>query len=132
MASTPPPTPIELELVPEPNSVSRARHELRHFAAQLEADADAVALAVSEAVTNVVLHAYRGARQGMIAIRAEVNGDDKLLVSVVDRGVGMRPDPQQGGLGLGLPLIGEIADSVEISSRDEGGVELRMRFGRAA
>jgi serine/threonine-protein kinase RsbW len=121
--------PIELELPPEARSVSRARWALRRYAARVGADADAVALAVSEAVSNAVLHAYRGAR-GMIAVCAELIGEDKLLITVVDRGVGMKPDPEYGGIGLGLPLIGSVADSVEVSSRGGSGVELQMRFRR--
>jgi serine/threonine-protein kinase RsbW len=123
------PDPIELKLPPEPKSVSRARWALRQFADRVGADADAVALAVSEAVSNAVLHAYRGAK-GMIAICAELAADGRLLVTVVDRGVGMKPDPDHGGMGLGLPLIGLVADSVEVSSRGAAGVELQMHFRR--
>ena len=129
MGFTRQPDSIELELPPEARSVSRARWAVRRYAARVGADADAVALAVSEAVSNAVLHAYRGAR-GMIAVCAELVGDDGLLITVVDRGVGMKPDPEHGGIGLGLPLIGSVADSVEVSSRGASGVELQMRFRR--
>ena len=94
------PDPIELKLPPEPKSVSRARWAMRQFADRVGADADAVALAVSEAVSNAVLHAYRGAK-GMIAVCAELAADGRLLVTVVDRGVGMKPDPHHGGMGTG-------------------------------
>jgi serine/threonine-protein kinase RsbW len=129
MESTGQPDAIELKLPPEARSVSRARWALRRYAARVGADADAVALAVSEAVSNAVLHAYRGAK-GMIAVCAELIGDDRLLVTVVDRGVGMKPDPDHGGIGLGLPLIGKVADSVKVRSRGASGVELQMRFRR--
>ena len=66
----------------------------------------------------------------MIAICAELAADGRLLVTVVDRGVGMKPDPDHGGMGLGLPLIGLVTDSVEVSSKGAAGVELRMRFRR--
>lgn len=129
MDSTRQPDPIELKLPSEAKSVSRARRALREYAARVGVDTEAVALAVSEAVSNAVLHAYRGAK-GMIAICAELAADGRLLVTVIDRGVGMKPDPDHGGMGLGLPLIGLVTDSVEVSSPGETGVELRMQFRR--
>ena len=126
------PQPIELKLPPETGSVPHARKLMRRYAAELGADAEAVALAVSEAVSNAVLHAYRGVRKGMIALCAEPAADGSLVVTVIDRGVGMQPDHEHGGLGLGLPLIGLVADSVDVSSQAGSGVELRMRFRRSA
>jgi anti-sigma regulatory factor (Ser/Thr protein kinase) len=125
------PQPIELKLPPESGSVARARKLMRRYAAELGADAEAVALAVSEAMSNAVLHAYRGVGKRRIALCAEPAADGCLVVTVIDRGVGMQPDPDAGGLGLGLPLIGLVADSVDVSTHAGSGVELRMRFRRS-
>ena len=88
----------------------------------------AVALAVTEACTNVVLHAYREHEEpGQMVISIE-KPDDFLCVTVLDDGVGIGPRPDSPGLGMGLPLISQFADSLELRSRQEGGAEVSMRF----
>ena len=52
------------------------------------------------------------------------------MLEVADRGVGMRPHPGVHGLGMGLPVISTVADSVEIVSL-EPGTAIRMRFSTA-
>jgi anti-sigma regulatory factor (Ser/Thr protein kinase) len=118
--------PLELRLPAEPVSVPRARRALVHFAQQHGADPEAVAIAVSEAVGNALLHGYRDGASGEVRIRGEIDGGH-LLVTVADEGVGMSPNPADPGLGLGLPLIGRVADSVEIE-RPRRGTRLLIRF----
>ena len=87
-----------------------------------------IRLAVSEAATNVVLHAYpEGTEPGPIEVRAERNGDG-LRVEVADEGGGMLPRPDSPGLGLGLPLIAQLVDGFEVAAREGGGTRLCMRF----
>ena len=87
-----------------------------------------IALAVSEAVTNVVLHAYRGpAAPGVIDLVLEAR-DDGIHVAVRDFGLGLVPRDDSPGRGLGLGVIGRMADRVEISAPRGGGTELRMVF----
>jgi anti-sigma regulatory factor (Ser/Thr protein kinase) len=69
-----------------------------------------IALAVSEACTNVVMHAY---------IDAPAPGAE---------GRGMLPRTDSPGLGLGLSLIGRLAQQLEISQNGARGTELRMSF----
>ena len=89
---------------------------------------DAVALAASEAATNVVVHAYREAgAPGQIEIAAALAADE-LWVIVTDAGAGLRPRPDSPGLGLGLAIIAQIADGVDLVKPAAGGLELRMRF----
>ena len=118
---------ISLQLPAQAESVRAARQMLRRFAAKVGADADAVAVAVTEAVTNAVQHAYRGS--GEIYVRAGTNDD--LHVTVADRGLGFDPKPIKGRSRIGLPLIGQMADAVDVvSGRD--GVRIEMRFGLTA
>jgi anti-sigma regulatory factor (Ser/Thr protein kinase) len=117
---------VELELPPEPESVQSARDAVTGFAEGRGGDLEGIALAVSEAVTNAVLHAFRGREQGTIEVRAGLSGEE-LVVSVGDDGVGMRPNTESPGLGLGLSLIGSVADGLEIEKRDPGTL-LRIRF----
>jgi len=85
-----------------------------------------VLLAVSEVVTNSVVHGYRGG-PGRVAIEVRHSGG-RLLLSVADEGIGMRPRLDSPGLGLGLPLVGRVADRVDISAPDGGGTLVRMCF----
>ena len=110
---------------------SVARSLARGFATENDADEDtvaAVALCVSEAVANVVVHAYRNANQpGDVEIEAhKLNG--YLCVYVRDRGQGMTPRLDSPGLGLGLPVIAESATSLQVRRTPTGGTELVMRF----
>jgi serine/threonine-protein kinase RsbW/stage II sporulation protein AB (anti-sigma F factor) len=90
-----------------------------------------VALAVSEAITNAVLHAYRGDRAGEVRVVACAE-PGRLVVVVRDYGCGMSPNPDSPGLGLGLAVIGRLANELNIERPDEGGgTRLRMCFVNA-
>jgi serine/threonine-protein kinase RsbW len=121
---------FELQVPAAPDHVGELRHAL---IGELAASAvptellDDVGLAVSEAATNVVLHAYGDDDDGLMDLRACVL-DDRVHVIVRDNGRGMMPRPDSPGLGLGLPLITRLADTVEIQSLDGGGTEVRMTF----
>jgi anti-sigma regulatory factor (Ser/Thr protein kinase) len=121
--------PLELDLPADAASVGAARHAIAEYVAGSTVDRLAVEIAVSEAVSNAVLHAYRdGTPAGRIAVRARF-GDGLLHLEVADGGVGMAPRPDSPGLGLGLPLIAQLAAQVEIVS--EQGTTVLMDFGLA-
>ena len=84
----------------------QGRHAIREFAASAEPTAwalSAIALCVTEAMTNVVVHAYRNhVPPGRIELEAELDGDS-LCVRVRDHGDGLKPRLYSPGLGLGLP-----------------------------
>jgi anti-sigma regulatory factor (Ser/Thr protein kinase) len=84
------------------------------------------ALAVTEAVANVVRHAYAGG-DGWIDVEADI--DDGLLeVVVADRGRGLRATPASDGLGAGLAIIADCCDDCTIRSGDGEGIEVWMCF----
>jgi anti-sigma regulatory factor (Ser/Thr protein kinase) len=85
-----------------------------------------IKLAVTEACTNVVVHAYPSG-EGPLGVRASVVGD-LVTVVVADRGRGITPRPDSPGLGLGLPLIATLADSLELGTSEGGETEVRMTF----
>jgi serine/threonine-protein kinase RsbW/stage II sporulation protein AB (anti-sigma F factor) len=114
-----------------PASVTELRHALTDFVAAAgigEPVLTSVKLAVSEAVTNAVVHAYVGApRPGEVRVHACVR-DDEVFVAVSDDGCGMVPRLDSPGLGVGLPLIAQRADTLDIEHGSGGGTELRMTF----
>ena len=119
----------------ESQSVSRARHAVTGFAREHGVPADLlgnIALAVSEACTNVVVHAYRqDAGAGELSVGL-VFGEGTLRIQIADEGIGMRPRTDSPGLGLGLPIIASVADGFAIEPGAEGGTELCMRFDLAS
>jgi serine/threonine-protein kinase RsbW len=88
-----------------------------------------IRLAVSEALTNVVVHAYDGA-PGSIQVTAGV-ASGELSVLIADDGRGMGASGQGDGLGLGLTLISRVSDEFELAARSGSGTELRIRFDLA-
>ena len=90
---------------------------------------DNIALAVSEAAANAAVHAFRGAPvPGSIRVSTEVLGDGRVSVVLTDDGCGLTPRADSTGLGLGLTIIAELTQELEVVSGPEGGTELRMEF----
>jgi serine/threonine-protein kinase RsbW len=118
-----------------PVSVARVRVAIASYATRIGAGPSLVerlSLAVSEAATNVVLHAYDEASEaGVVDLEASVGGGE-LRVSVADTGTGLRVGHRSPGLGLGLAIVGELADKVELLQGANGGLRLLMRFALPA
>ena len=112
-------------------SVRIARHAVRRFAADLEVDVDAIVLAVSEAVSNVVMHAYpAGATRGDFELRGRASPSEVTL-EIIDGGHGLGYGASSAGAGLGLVIIERLAEAVELEDSPDG-VALTMRFRRQA
>jgi anti-sigma regulatory factor (Ser/Thr protein kinase) len=114
-----------------PESVPPARSELTAFAADVGAApelVDDVRLAVSEALTNAVVHAYRGSSEpGMIDVVA-ARAVDELWILISDSGCGLRPRQDSPGLGLGMALMMQVSAGIDVVDRSDGGTELTLRF----
>jgi anti-sigma regulatory factor (Ser/Thr protein kinase) len=111
------------------DSVSRARGVLGAFAASAGVSGerlDGVRLVVSEAVTNVVQHAYRG-RPGDVHVAASVHSGE-LRILIADDGCGLPNRSSARGLGLGLTWMAEFSDGLKLFARSGGGLEARLRF----
>jgi serine/threonine-protein kinase RsbW len=114
----------------DPSAPSAARKAIKDFLRAHGADPRTlsdVLLAVSEVVTNCVVHGYRGQAGGKVALEARRTGD-RLLLSVADEGAGMAPRYDSPGLGLGLPLVGHVAERVDITAQAGGGTRVIMSF----
>jgi anti-sigma regulatory factor (Ser/Thr protein kinase) len=125
---------LDITLPAAPGAASDARRAVHAVAAGRVGDGYAVALAVSEAVANVVVHAYRnqdpGSEPGEVHVTVTVDGEE-LLVSVADEGMGMRPRPDSTGAGLGLPIMATLADRFE-AKQQRRGTRLLLGFALAA
>jgi serine phosphatase RsbU (regulator of sigma subunit)/anti-sigma regulatory factor (Ser/Thr protein kinase)/PAS domain-containing protein len=116
----------------EPGAVASARHDVTAFAAAhgaSEALCGDVALAVSEACTNVVVHAYRHRQGGPGDMHVEVASEGHALrVTVEDEGCGVRPRGDSPGIGLGLQIIARTTTSFDVQRSPTGGARLVLRF----
>jgi anti-sigma regulatory factor (Ser/Thr protein kinase) len=128
-AFTTTPADVALTLAARPENVAVARHVVGGIGDALGMNAQECAdlrLAVSEACTNVVVHAYDGAEHELLELEAKVDG--RLLNVVVrDHGRGLVPRHDSPGLGLGLPIAKAVASSLELGSFPAGN-EVRMTF----
>jgi anti-sigma regulatory factor (Ser/Thr protein kinase) len=120
---------LEITLPARAENVAVVRHAVGGLGEVLEVDDQTLSdikLAVTEACTNVVVHAYPDA-EGPMGLRASIEGRLLSLV-VVDRGRGIVPRPDSPGLGLGLPLIATLAESLELGTGQAEETEVRMTF----
>lgn len=109
------------------------------FATQLNPTLEEVAdlkTAVSEAVTNVVIHAYRE-KTGKVRIECSVRGKE-MTVTVIDYGVGieniekaMEPlyttRPELDRSGMGFAFMEAFMDELEVESQPGQGTTVRMK-----
>jgi anti-sigma regulatory factor (Ser/Thr protein kinase) len=116
------------------DAVGRLRHAVADFAETMGASVatcDAVRLTVSEALTNVVAHAYVDREPGPMIVEARLNGGGNLLVFVCDEGPGPMPRLATSGLGLGLGLMAQLSEGFAIENRQPRGTIVSLRFSLA-
>jgi serine/threonine-protein kinase RsbW len=130
------PPEVLLVMPARPEGVGVVRQALAGVADALDFDASVLAdmkMAVTEACTNVVVHAYDDAGDGMLEVEM-LAGEDGLTIVVRDHGAGIQPRPARSGapaLGLGLPLIAALSDAFELRGSAGMGTEVRMTFAYA-
>jgi serine/threonine-protein kinase RsbW len=120
---------VQLTLPARAENVAVVRHALGGLGEALELDPQTlsdVKLAVTEACTNVVVHAY-GEDEGPMEVAATIDGP-VLRVTVRDEGMGIVPRADSPGLGLGLPLIATLTESLELGRAPDDRTEVAMVF----
>ena len=109
------------------------------FATQLNPTLEEVAdlkTAVSEAVTNVVIHAYRE-KTGKVRIECSVR-EKEMTVTVIDYGVGIEniekaieplytTRPELDRSGMGFAFMEAFMDELEVESQPGQGTTVRMK-----
>ena len=123
---------VRLTMPARPEGVAVVRQALAGMADALDFDEAVLAdmkMAVSEACTNVVVHAYQ---EGEGTLEVEMSADEAgLTIRVRDHGSGIQPKPtrtEPPALGLGLPLIAALSDAFELRGTAGQGTEVRMTF----
>jgi serine/threonine-protein kinase RsbW len=122
---------MELALPARAENIALIRHAFGALGEALAVNEELlsdVRLAVTEACSNVVVHAYaEDAPPGPLEVLATVQ-DGALTVVVRDEGPGIAPHPDSPGLGLGLPLIASLAESVNLGRDEQERTEVSMTF----
>lgn len=96
-----------------------------------------VKTAVSEAVTNCVVHAYRGRTDGEIVMEAKMYSSGKLTIKICDKGCGienieqaMQPlfttDAENERSGMGFSIMETFTDKIKVKSRIGAGTTVVM------
>jgi serine/threonine-protein kinase RsbW len=123
---------VVLTMPARPEGVGVVRQALAGMADALDFEASVLAdmkMAVTEACTNVVVHAY-DADSGVLEVELRAS-EDELTIVVRDHGSGIQPRPARSeppALGLGLPLIAALSDAFELRGSAGTGTEVRMTF----
>lgn len=117
-----------------------ARTAVCAFAALLDPNIEEISdirTAVSEAVTNSIVHAYRGT-VGMIEITAKILSNNEIYIKIKDKGCGI-PDikqameplfttaPCEERAGLGFAVMESFMDYLKVSSAVDRGTTVIMR-----
>ncbi|MEA4891788.1 MAG: anti-sigma F factor [Peptococcaceae bacterium] len=119
-------------------NVALARAMVAALASQLEAitvnELEEIKVAVSEAVSNSVIHGYKGLTDCQITVAADLL-EDGILITITDQGVGiedvakaMEPsyssDPER--MGLGFAFMQSFSDRLEVDSEKGRGTTVRL------
>jgi serine/threonine-protein kinase RsbW len=121
---------VELTMPARAENVAIVRHAIGALGEAIAIDAQTLSdirLAVTEACTNVVVHAYPDGSEGPLEVMATLGGEE-LTVVVRDEGKGIAARTDSPGLGLGLPLIASLAERVELGHDEQARTEVRMTF----
>ena len=123
---------------------SFARMIASAFVAQLDPRVDELAdlkTAVSEAVTNVIVHAYAGTdipnEERVVIMSGELREGRRIAVTVKDRGKGIEDvkkareplfttSAAEERSGMGFTVMETFADTVKVASRPGKGTSVRL------
>ncbi|MDR3262820.1 MAG: anti-sigma F factor [Clostridiales bacterium] len=93
--------------------------------------------AVSEAVTNVIVHAYDEPEKNLIHIEAELFDDSLSIIirddgrGIADVGQAMQPmytsKPEKERSGMGFTFMQTFTDELEVTSAVGGGTTVKMK-----
>ena len=122
---------VHLRLHSTPETLTLVRGVLGALSETLALDPellDDLKTAISEACNNVVVHAY-GGDPGPLEVALYVT-TASLVAVISDQGVGIPAQSQgeDGGHGVGLPLMRALSDRLDFTAPPGGGTEVRLEF----
>lgn len=130
----------EMKMTLDSRSVNESfsRTVVAAFAAQLDPTVEEIndiKTAVSEAVTNCIVHGYKNSL-GKIYITVRIHDDGKVIISIRDRGCGIKDINQAreplfttlGGdrAGLGFSVMESFTDKVSVRSKINRGTTVTL------
>lgn len=136
---------MKLEFIAISENECFARQAVCAFAATLDPTLEEISdlrVIVSEAVTNSIVHAYKGVPVGTVEISVRLFDDRSLRIKIRDRGCGISdlekcmeplyttdPDGERGG--MGFPIMRSLSDKMTVASHPGKGtlVTLTKKFG---
>lgn len=125
---------LSLRLPVRPESVGIGRRAAAQFAEEVGANPETlwrVRLSVSEAISNVVLHAYPPDTDGVQHLVMVAASDARgWSFTISDDGEGLRARSDSPGMGLGLALIANSCDELSLDAGPDGGTIVSMTFRR--
>lgn len=128
------PSGLTMRLAARAENVAVVRHALAGLAERIGMDEAGIAdlkTVVTEACTNVVVHAYPngGSAPGPLLVEAEPDSEG-ITVTVSDSGSGINPEAgsERSSLRLGLSLIAALSASFSISGGLNRGTAVTMRI----
>ena len=125
---------LDVRYPARPSQVALIRQAVGDIASEFGASDEAllqIHLAVSEAATNVVLHAYRDRTEdeaGDVRVIVRPSFDGLLTVHVRDAGIGLIPRTDGPGMGLGMCLMAHETECFAVRKAPAGGTEVVLRF----
>jgi anti-sigma regulatory factor (Ser/Thr protein kinase) len=121
-----------IKLPARSENLAVVRHAVGNVARQFGMTDEGVAdlqIVVTEACSNVVIHAYGDRPQGSLEVEAECEAAEFGVV-VRDYGSGFRAPAlaETDSLRLGLALISTLSSSFDVSEHQDGGTEVSVRL----
>ena len=131
---------MKLSFLAKGENEAFARACVSSFISQLDPFVNELAelkTAVSEAVTNAVVHGYRGRKSGVITMQVKLFSDRRVYIKIRDKGCGiadieqaMQPlftsAPEEERAGLGFSVMESFTDRLRVKSSVGRGTSLVM------
>lgn len=130
---------MEIKFKAIAENVSFARNVVAAFIMPLNPSINEISdikTAVSEAVTNVIVHAYPKEEKGQVTIKVATK-ENKVEISVIDNGVGIQDieraltpfytsKPEEERSGMGFTVMESFMDKLEVKNNKNEGLIVVM------
>lgn len=130
---------MELKFLSRSENESLARLSVAAFLMPLDPDLDRlneIKTVVSEAVTNAIIHGYEGRMDGIVTLRAQIDGNC-LRIEVEDHGIGIEnveearqplftSKPELERSGMGFTIMENFMDELSIVTAKNRGTKVSM------